>query len=315
MTSVTVALSGGIGNQLFQVSAGLQVAMDRHSILHLDLNWFSLIKHTETSREFALDKLGTLSSKYIVEQSECLLNDGKTFSATPFRLSSNLGIQSSSLSSSAKITEKTYYRIPSLPSSASIDMSGYWQKLFYQKNSVKHIAELLPQQALCRCQEILLSSCPSHSKVTVSLHIRRGDYAQNSLFSSVKHHVLPLEYYVRAIDIVSAAYSDEIVLYIFSDDLGFVESKLLPLVKCSYVVVSRLGLCDVDELLLMASCSSHIIANSTFSWWAARLSPFISKSVTSLPAVIAPKTWFDRPSRLNSAESLLSLLPLDWMVV
>ena len=66
MTSVTVALSGGIGNQLFQVSAGLQVAMDRHSILHLDLNWFSLIKHTETSREFALDKLGTLSSKYIV---------------------------------------------------------------------------------------------------------------------------------------------------------------------------------------------------------------------------------------------------------
>ena len=35
----------------------------------------------------------------------------------------------------------------------------------------------------------------------------------------------------------------------------------------------------------MASCVGHIIANSSFSWWGAFISPYTKK-------VIAPKNWY-----------------------
>ena len=42
---------------------------------------------------------------------------------------------------------------------------------------------------------------------------------------------------------------------------------------------------DIMDFNLMASCSGHIIANSSYSYWAALLSPNYGK-------VVAPKQWF-----------------------
>ena len=56
-----------------------------------------------------------------------------------------------------------------------------------------------------------------------------------------------------------------------------------------------------EVLLLMSIGAAHIIANSSFSWWSARLSRFTT-------AVIAPDPWFR--NRATPEE----LLPLDWNI-
>ena len=58
------------------------------------------------------------------------------------------------------------------------------------------------------------------------------------------------------------------------------------------------------DLCLMTFCNSHIIANSSFSWWGAWLAG--SKEV------IAPKTWFG-PN--NAHKSIEDLIPKRWNLI
>lgn len=53
----------------------------------------------------------------------------------------------------------------------------------------------------------------------------------------------------------------------------------------------------VEDFNMMASCQSNIMANSSFSWWAAWLNPNFSKKI------IAPREWFtDGINRISIPE-------------
>ena len=68
--------------------------------------------------------------------------------------------------------------------------------------------------------------------------------------------------------------------------------------------VTREGLKDYEELFLMSECRHHIIANSTFSWWAAWLNPRADKTV------IAPKHWIRGP-----IENYKDTVPESWITI
>lgn len=102
----------------------------------------------------------------------------------------------------------------------------------------------------------------------VGIHVRRGDYVNNRFYVDL----METPYYVDAMAMFPGA--DFIV---FSDDIEWCKKQSI-FKDCEFSNGN-----EIEDLNLMASCKGIIIANSSYSWWAAYLSE---------AKVIAPKKWY-----------------------
>lgn len=108
---------------------------------------------------------------------------------------------------------------------------------------------------------------------SVSLHLRRGDYldeANRALFGGICTEA----YYDAAI-----AYMKERVpgarFYVFSDDIPYARERYR---GAEYRIVNwNHGTNSFYDMMLMSRCKHNICANSTFSFWGARLNPHEGK--------------------------------------
>ena len=89
-------------------------------------------------------------------------------------------------------------------------------------------------------------------------------------------------------------------IYVFSDDPEWARDNLKFSVP-TRVVDHNSGAADFEDMRLMSLCKHNIIANSSFSWWAAWLNANADKNV------IAPKAWFGDP-KLNNPD----ITPDNW---
>ena len=64
---------------------------------------------------------------------------------------------------------------------------------------------------------------------------------------------------------------------------------------------------DYEDLRLMQNCKHNIIANSTFSWWAAWLNNKPGKRV------IAPRQWSFPSAKFKPVVD--TLIPSDWQII
>lgn len=116
--------------------------------------------------------------------------------------------------------------------------------------------------------KILDRICASFS---VSIHIRRGDYLDphnRQLFGSIA----TIAYYKKAIiEVVKLAEASglEPNFFIFSDDIEWCRETLV-LSNVEFISINN-GKDSWKDLALMSKCRVNILANSTFSWWAAWL--------------------------------------------
>jgi len=107
------------------------------------------------------------------------------------------------------------------------------------------------------------------SRPEVSLHVRRTDYTTDAAFVSL----WDTDYYERAMASFPGAR-----FLVFSDDPAWCRRRW------PHLHVLDKG-DEINDLNTMASCSSNIIANSSYSWWAAYINPNPSKRV------IYPARW------------------------
>ena len=78
---------------------------------------------------------------------------------------------------------------------------------------------------------------------------------------------------------------DQPVVYAFSDDPQWVKENIQLNFPTRYVDHNK-GKSSYEDLRLMSNCKHQVIANSSFSWWAAWLNANENKKV------IAPSKWF-----------------------
>lgn len=104
---------------------------------------------------------------------------------------------------------------------------------------------------------------------SVSVHIRRGDYLDpenKAMFGNICTDA----YYRKAVEVMRS-YMPDVHFYIFSDDIPYVKEKFKG--KSFTVVDINHGRDSFYDMQLMSRCKHHICANSTFSFWGARLNP------------------------------------------
>lgn len=111
------------------------------------------------------------------------------------------------------------------------------------------------------------------SPVSVSVHYRRGDYLDPS--NSFLTGICTAEYYDGAVDYLRQQFPDRpFHFYIFSDDTDFArEHPLGEEGEENTVVDWNTGDSSLLDMQLMSCCAANICANSTFSFWGARLNP------------------------------------------
>lgn len=269
---------GGLGNQMFQYAAGRAFSLSSGVPYKQDVEGFdryTLHNGFELSRVFNVaediaspqdlrDVLGwrhhSLLRRYLVRKSLGFLR-GKVFIVEP------------PLSYCASLTGKTL---------TNAYLVGYWQSEQYFSCIAQTIHSDFRFKSLLTGRNAEFShrikNCSS-----VSLHVRRGDYFSNPA-TREKHGICTIQYYLMAIEYITARITNP-QFFIFSDDIEWAR-KALSIDLPHHFVEHNKGSESYNDMRLISLCSHHIIANSSFSWWGAWLSPSENK------IVIAPRRWY-----------------------
>lgn len=233
---IVVEISGGLGNQLFQLAAaknldnqGYRVFIDS---IYNEINGFRV---TEVI-DFA-SKLGIPAVKR-----SCFSNNLLKVSIVKKIYISKLRKQT--------IYEQENFGKPVVPTNKmNLRLFGYWQNISLASEIRDRLSELFKSPQIDG----------------IALHVRRGDYLskQHSL-----HGALDGRYYLKALEKWNQKKSNQKIV-IFTDSPEIVKhEEWIQLLNSPSVSFSD-SIDPWETLMEMARYSAIICSNSTFSWWAA----------------------------------------------
>jgi len=295
---IIVELKGGLGNQMFQYAAARGHAKKNEPI-YLDHSF--LEKNFEdqehfTARHYELHIFKNLNIRSVKKWQIALFKDD-TFVYKLARLFLRRYMKN--------IREENNEFIPfdSFPPPNILYLEGYFQSEKYWGINGEAISKAFQFPELDPDNEATGKKI-QHAVNSVSLHIRRGDYATSTMNAAI-HGVLPLAYYYEALDVLRSK-CPTCALFVFSDDAEWVRENLkLNKLSVCYIENNK-GEHSWKDMALMGHCKHHIIANSSFSWWGAWLNPKPGK------IIIAPKKWFNDPILNLQADSII---PDTWITI
>jgi hypothetical protein len=286
---IVVQLKGGLGNQLFQYAAALSLA--RHHGVELKIDVCELQspdKLIKTNRQLELSSFNI--DLQIASQQEIA-----SFLQQPFfkrYFQKLLPPYKRLIYKEADFSFDEHF----FEASNHLYLKGYRQSEKYFLSIEKEIRQVFTLKP-----EIIQQPASIEAKLkqenSLSIHIRRGDYRNAAV---MQHHgILDATYYTNAIDKIRQLKTD-VKLYVFTDDPQWAKENLS--LNDATIISQETSKNHFEDFYLMSCCQHNIIANSSFSWWAAWLNPNPDK------LIIAPQKWFN-----TTEHDTKDLIPNSWI--
>jgi len=267
---IWVRLAGGLGNQLFQLAAAIELGNNISTpitIFHSHLENYDTIRPYQLHR--VLDKQFENGKPAFLMEVTTRYRFNKVLpSIFPWYIHSG---------NFSKTSGKGNYVL-----------DDYFQNVQQISNGVKTVAEYIKLTVATnkKVQLAFQKLLEGYSKdEVVAVHIRRGDYLSPS--NKKIFYNLDQEYYEKAIMALPKNIKKIIV---------FSESNQHDLIRSNQIKaesVKEIQLDDVEEFLLMCMFQHFIIANSTFSYWAS------IAGRTDDSVMLGPKNWTYREKENN----------------
>jgi hypothetical protein len=273
---IVVRFNHGLGNQLFQYSAGRALSVRSGLPLFFDRSW-----HARGNRAFHLHELN-------VKGKMLPLVIGRLLNGTPpAPARRRLRHHISAILAKQIIDRQQGFedQLQSLSRFRPSYLAGFWQsQRYFAELRPTLLNELKPLGPLSDGARHMMNEIEQND--AIAIHIRRGDLLSDPLYTTTVG-TLTAAYYREALSRLLSRVPHA-KGYIFSDDVEWAAANIPR--HCPMTMVSgTMTRTAVEDLMVMSRCNHFIIANSTFSWWGAWLSDRPGKSV------IAPSRFFRIP--------------------
>ena len=289
---INLILQGGQGNQMFEYATALAIAEEYGLPICIDCSFFETFGKREWCRPYGLD---------IFRLDEPAYHSRKYSSMVRLLPKVNNWCRKYGVQHLGK-----YYfeldRLEDIEHRKSIVLFGYFTNVHVFSRHAAAIRKAFTFKNMPDKENYVLmeqmQTCNS-----VAVHIRRGDYLKAINSGFAKNGV---EWYQRAMIKIEEKVSNPHYFF-FSDDMTWTKEQFAHTLNATFVDINH-GRFSYNDMRLMTCCKHQIIANSTFSWWAAWLNANPTK------VVIAPYHYYNNSER-NKKNYLDVMIPKEWIVL
>jgi hypothetical protein len=302
-----VHLTGGLGNQLFQLAAALSMGCESINLVTVfgkprsnaqgipDILFFQLpLGVNQTSSA----KLKIFTGKVIGYLLRTNVENLHTRFTSKISKTIALPVISYSLNRIMRIFVCNGIGFSGFIPKSKLPtfIVGYFQCETYLRHSnvLKKMSSLTPSTHV---KEIKVFRLKSIRDKPLIVHVRLGDYKNEESFG-----ILGEEYYRKGINSLMTTGSFGRI-WLFSDEPDIAIELIPPEFRALTDIINEESFPPGAILEVMRYGKGYVIANSSFSWWGAILSH--SKN----PPVVVPSPWFSKLGTPNQ------LIPRDWIQV
>jgi len=302
---VYVYLTGGLGNQLFQLTSALNSLGGAPGKVFLVINLGSqrMTKGKVDILYLNLPEnvisINRPTSQFVRKVAGYLLRSG----LTPQKWESNRIVKFTIRAVGQLVFSIRYRRILHLQVADNVGrfdikprkrtfIIGYFQTFHAIENFGRDkLTNIMSPVSVSNEVKELISQALAEQPIF--LHIRLTDYLLETQFGN-----LGTEYYRESLKYLG---STDRSIWVFSDDLESARKLLPKEYQHNYFYVDIKESSPAELLFLLRHGFDYVIANSTFSWWGA------STSTRFEAKIVAPNPWFAR------MEEPTELIPSDWI--